>query len=307
VLVLSVSHNVSDWGDQSRVYATFFSPEDTASPKKALRREELPARVIGRFIPNTTDGGIVPTSIKNVDVAFLAVCIPSQALESVRSRALLLSEGTPSQIHTGSRVYAAGSRGHEEASSNHGVRVAQPNFRKGIVLNPTSPPGMDATVTQFGKVVDDVVLTTIECMPGDSGGALVVVNEASNRLEVVGVCSSGGARNEFIDFPIESLGITQNEIAMYGFEQAVLRKVPEATAPHRGFFTGVKAVTALEEALVSHYQQVKKELEDIDRLYNELKSSRQQANSSPPSLDTLYQRARARSAKELELLKPNRG
>ena len=307
VLVLSVSHNLSDWGDQSRVYGTLFTPENAVAGRRKMKREDFGARVIGRFMQNDREQTIFPTSSRNVDVAFLALRIPDEAVQRVKSRALSLSEGAPGYIRTGSVVYATGSRGQDNDPLGKGVRVAQPNFRKGIVLTPTSPSTVAAVVTQFGKIPDDVALTTIECMPGDSGGALAVVNTVSGKLEVVGVCSAGGSRVELVDFPIDSLGLTQEEIGRYGLEGAVLRRLPGAKAPHRGFFTGLKAIKSLESVLVDRYQELQRDLKNIDRVYLELKSSHPGEQSSPSGLETLYQRARARSVGELEQMKPSRG
>ena len=312
-LVLSVSHNAADWTDHSRVYGTLFTPSAQRSAPATLVRTNYEARVIGRFVNVDEDRGILTTSRTNVDIAYLAIRVPQDQVEVIRERALPMSVTDTSKLRIGTPVYAVGSRNVEPHPSGKGLMVSKPNFRKGIVLDPNSQATNTPLGTQFGKVPDHLILTTVQCEPGDSGGALVSVNETSGALEVVGVCSGGSETSKekdgWIDFPVQEAGVTQDQINQHGMAGATLRVLPQARSPYRGHFTGVPAGGTLGTALVTRYDELVKELEQVEAIYAKLRQSFLEDGGPQAEIDglnKLHEGARKRIVAELNEFKPSR-
>ena len=314
VLVLSVSHNFTDWSHHTRVRGTLYSPNAKSGNGLTLERTNYEARLIGRFVNTNEERSFSAPRSVGVDVAFLALTkIPQEQLEAIKSRALPIASAEHALPRAGTTIFAAGSPESEPHPSGKGRMVSKPHIGKGIVLNPNSRAGIPALVTQFGEIADHCILTNEQCIPGESGGGLLFMNEVTGRLEVIGVCTGGCETPSgpigWIDFPPELAGVTEEDIAKYGIERATLRKISQAKSPHRGSFTGVLAARALAEALVAQYEEKCKDLERIDSLHLKLAnqfSSSSDSKATILALDELHRKARERIISELHGYKPIR-
>lgn len=309
VLVLTASHIFSDWTDVAKVYGTLFTPAGSGRP---MSRNEYSGRVIGRFIPQGQSGIHDTGSRKSVDVAFIALKVPPDDLGPVRERALQVASKSLS-IQPGTRVFAAGSRGHEIRAVSRertGRVVAEPNLRSGIVVHPNSEQEADACMTQYGPCNDHLLATTIQNEQGDSGGALCTFDQATGKLVVIGVCSSGGKRlGVFPDFPPALLGLNTDGMGLSQIQEAARKVLPEAESEFRGFFTGCDAISALEVVLELRLGQLERELAVLEDLYERHRADLEASGASLETIGAarrLHERAEASILKELHYLKPSR-
>ena len=313
LLVVSASHNFANWNEASKVFCTLFSPSEKKGLGETLERVTYEGRLIGRFVNAEKNRSMSTCRSVSVDVAFLALTkMPPDQVAAAKERALPLATEADAFPRVGTTIYAAGSPGVEPHPSGKGFIVAKPKIGRGIVLNPSTRAGMPRLVTQYGEVFDHYISTNEQCIVGESGGGLFTVNEKTGQLEVIGVCSSGGDTNPgplgWIDFPPGPAGVTDDEIARYGLERAVLRRIPEAKSPHRGNFTGVISIIDLVNVLDERYRATVEQLQRLDALYEQCRQDFARAGAKAEKLQLLYElhvKGREHLVKELNTFIPN--
>ena len=309
VLVLSVSHNASDWTAQARAYGTVFSPS-VADPRQWSRDAAYDARLLGRFI-NTGDGlAIDRKSVSTVDIAFFALKVPADHLKNIRGRALPVTSESLTSLRPGTPVVAVGSRGSERKPDGT-FQSSTPTWRNGIVLDPNTESQSERVKTQYGAIARQMISTTIQCEPGDSGGALVWFNPTQNRLEVLGACTGGSnigsGPGAWLDFRLDRAGVSQELIDAHGMERAAQMVIPEARTPYRGLFTGWQAAQDLAEAVESQYEGLLAERSDLQRRYKSLERALSEGDPDGKlvdSLKVLHDRASAAISEKINQLKP---
>ena len=312
LLVASVSHNANDWTSQAKAYGTLFSPPTTSGTLQGWSRATpYNARLIGRYRSTDDQMAIDRKSTTTVDVAYFALQVPKEHLQSVKTRALPLADLELNQLKPGSTVVAVGSRG-SELLSDGSHRSSLPASRAGVVLSSITEEEGKPIGTQYGPAARHAISTTIQCEPGDSGGALAWINPSNNRLEVLGVCYGGSKTFTdnlgWIDFRLDQAGVSQQLIDQLGMEQAALSVIPEARSPYRGMFSGWQALRALDRAIVSEYQALVKEHHELEQQYSKIREQLKGHNKEEQlvkTLSSLHNKATEPVLDKLRQLKPD--
>lgn len=194
VLAVSVSHNFSDWNEQSKAMALRYT--QVSPDGKCSAPVKYEARLIERFIGASDRSNPFPRlgpAPGCVDVSLIAVKIPAGDRANVDK--LLVPMAEPTTVPpTRASFVAVGYGDHTpEGLRGQGRRIDLTKESPPVSWRQGSIAGTFTSdcVTQYGPLKETGLRTNAPTVPGDSGGGLFMWNPVRQRIELLGVCSTG--------------------------------------------------------------------------------------------------------------------